>query len=306
MALCLLGPLFFLSYLFTVVSPLPLLYLHGGNPNVRQGRIWLLAAAAIGTAVSFAIKGFGGGIAFLALAVTPAFVLGETLLRRGRPERAVATAFVAAAAVAFLAATLSAKVGGYDLVPKLRTEIEAQVKLVTDRLLAQNPSDLPEQSAEDLRSLAKDPTLIYSELPGLLATGLLLLCTLPCLALIRWNPKGFLRRAGISRDYLRKWRSPDWLVWAALFCGLFLIYPVDYLSVAANNLLKPILLIYFFQGMSILAYFLDSLRLRGPLRVFVYGAAIVFLTPMVVSFGFFDLWFNFRGRRKPPTEDNES
>ncbi|RZA02910.1 MAG: DUF2232 domain-containing protein, partial [Proteobacteria bacterium] len=83
------------------------------------------------------------------------------------------------------------------------------------------------------------------------------------------------------------------------------IFPMDPFSLVANNLLKPILLIYFFQGMSILAYFLDSLRLRGPLRVFVYGAGLMFLTPMVVSFGFFDLWFNFRGRHKPSTEEKE-
>lgn len=306
MALCLLGPLFFLSYLFTVVSPLPLLYLHSGNPNGRQGRLWLLIAAFIGAGVSFAIKGVAGGLAFLALTVIPAFVLGEILLHRKGAVKAISGAFVAAAIASLLAASVAAKVGGYELGSRTRQVVEAQVKLVTDRLLSQNPSDIPDQTSEDLKSLAKDPSLIYSELPGLLATALLLLCALPCLALIRWNPKGFLRRAGIARDFLRKWRSPDWLVWLALFCGLFLIFPVDYLSVAANNLLKPILLIYFFQGMSILAYFLDSLRLRGPLRVFVYGAGLMFLTPMVVSFGFFDLWFNFRGRHKPPTEEKES
>jgi hypothetical protein len=49
--------------------------------------------------------------------------------------------------------------------------------------------------------------------------------------------------------------------------------------------------------MSILAYFLDSLRLRGPIRIIFYGTAILFLTLMVVSFGFFDLWFKFRGGR---------
>lgn len=306
LALCLLGPLFFLSYLLTLLSPLPLLYLHSGNPNLRRGRLWLGIAFAIGTGVAFAIKGLGGGLSFVVLAAVPALVLGEILLRRKGPERAIAGAFLAVCAAAAGAAYLASQLGGFELVPTVRKAIESQVQVVTNAILAQNPGDMPEQTATDLKSLSENPSLIYQELPGLAAAALLLLCTLPCLALIRWNPKGFLRRAGIGRDFLRKWRAPELMVWPALFCGVFLLFPVDYLSVAANNLLKPILLIYFFQGMSILAYFLDSLRLRGPLRVFVYGAGIMFLTPMVVSFGFFDLWFNFRGRHKPPQEEKES
>ncbi|RZA06305.1 MAG: DUF2232 domain-containing protein, partial [Proteobacteria bacterium] len=254
MALCLLGPLFFLSYIFTILSPLPLLYLHSGNPNARQGRLWLLVAAIIGTGVSVAIKGLGGGLAFLALSVIPSLVLGEVLKMRHGPVRAIGAAFLATIAATLIAAYTTAYVGGFELGPKLRTTVEAQVKMVTDRLLSQNPSEIPTDTAEDLKSLAKDPALIYAELPGIVATALLLLCTLPCLALIRWNPKGFLRRTGISRDYLRKWRSPEWMVWPALFCGVFLIFPMDPFSLVANNLLKPILLIYFFQGMSILAY----------------------------------------------------
>jgi hypothetical protein len=178
---------------------------------------------------------------------------------------------------------------------------------MAEHLLAQKKNtELSDSTQEELKALLKSPSLIFEDLPGLLGTLLLLLCTLPCVALIRWNPKGFLRRTGIARDFLRKWRTPDWFVWLALFCGVFLIFDVEYLSVIARNLLKPILLIYFFQGMSILAYFLDSLRLRGPIRVLFYGAGVLFLTPMVVSFGFFDLWFNFRGRHRPEEEDKAS
>ena len=76
-----------------------------------------------------------------------------------------------------------------------------------------------------------------------------------------------------------------------------MLFETPILSSWARNLLKPILLIYFFQGMSILSYFLDSLRLRGPIRMIFYGTATLFLPLMVVSFGFFDLWFKFRGGR---------
>jgi hypothetical protein len=166
-----------------------------------------------------------------------------------------------------------------------------------------NKEQQSEENKKELRQLMERPEELFAELPGILGALTLLLCTLPCVALMRWNPKGFLRRAGISRDYLRRWRTPDWFVWPALFCGASLLFESKPLHDLAGNLLKPILLIYFFQGMSILAYFLDSLRLRGPFRLVLYGTASLFLTPMVVSFGFFDLWFNFRGRNRPVDEE---
>lgn len=306
LALCFLGPLFFLSYVFTLLSPLPLLYLHSGNPRKNEGRLWLGIAILLGAAISFAIKGWGASLGFVVVSGIPALVLGEIMIAKQSPERAVLGAFAAICFSALAAGYGASVAGNFSLVSTTREAVEAQVKLVTQRILDQNQGDLPDQTSEELKNLTEKPSGIYQELPGLTASALLLLCILPCLALIRWNPKGFLRRAAISRDFLRKWKSPEWMVWLALFCGVFLIFDVNYLSTIANNLLKPILLIYFFQGMSILAFFLDSLRLRGPLRVIVYGAGIMFLTPMVVSFGFFDLWFNFRGRRSPPSEEKES
>lgn len=309
-ALCLLGPLFFLSYLLTLLSPLPMLYLLAGGENKGQGRRWALAALVIGCLLVGFIKGpyFAG--AYLVMAAVPALLLGELLLHHFRPDRAIALTFglLAAVSVGSFFATHPTR----ESRQQLKAEVAAQVKAWNDRLLAGQPAASKEGGKEAGKEASKEagkevtPPLVLEEMPGVGASVLLLLCTLPCLALIRWNPKGFLRRTGIHRDYLRKWRAPEWLVWPTLLCGLFLVWEQEPFTLIAGNLLKPILVIYFFQGMSILAYFLDSLRVRGPLRVLLYGAGILFLVPMVVSFGFFDLWFNFRGRRKPPAEDRES
>lgn len=303
LALCLLGPLFFLSYLFSLLAPLPLLYLHSGTPNVNRGRLWSFIALILGLVLAASIKGWAGALGFFLFAALPAVVLGELLVRRQGPEKAVLGAVVATL-LAALAIFGLARLQGIDLLALTKERIDLQLQTVSQNLLSKE-TDLPDQTRDDLKSLAENPSLLYAELPGMAASALLLLCILPCLALIRWNPKGFLRRTGIGRDFLRKWRTPDWLVWIALFSGTFQVFQVHILTEIAGNALKPLLLIYFFQGMSILAYFLDSLRLRGPIRVFLYGMGIVFLTPMVVSFGFFDLWFNFRGRHKPPAEEKE-
>lgn len=305
LALCLLGPIFFLSYLFSLLSPLPGLYLHAGTPDRARGRLWSAVALVLGCTLAAAIKGWAGALGFLAFASIPAFVLGELLLRKQGPVKAVlgATLAVLLAVTAF--SWISAKSQGLELVPMVKSLVETQAKDVAMRLLTQSQSEISDPMREELERVQADPSLVVTELPGVAVAAVLLLVTLPCLALIRWNPKGFLRRAAIPRDYLRKWRAPEWLVWPSLLCAALLLFEAEYLSAIARNALKPILLIYFFQGMSILAFFLDSLRLRGPFRVIFYGLGILFATPMVVSFGFFDLWFNFRGRAKAQEEDKE-
>lgn len=305
LALCLLGPIFFLSYLFSLLSPLPGLYLHAGTPDRVRGQIWSGVALVLGCALSAAIKGWAGSLGFLAFASLPALVLGELLLRKKGPVKAVFGATLAVLLAVFAFSWIAAKSQGLELVPMAKSMVETQAKAVAVRLLTQSQSEISDPMREELERIEADPSLVLAELPGLALAAVLLLVTLPCLALIRWNPKGFLRRAAIPRDYLRKWRAPEWLVWPSLLCAAFLLFEVEYLSTLARNALKPILLIYFFQGMSILAFFLDSLRLRGPIRVIFYGLGILFATPMVVSFGFFDLWFNFRGRAKGQEEDKE-
>lgn len=301
-----LGPVFFLSYLLSILSPLPGLYLHVGTPERRRGQFWSGVALVVGSALSAAIKGWPGSLGYFLFASLPAMVLGELLLRRKGPEKAILGAAIAVLIAALSFSLIAAKSRGVELLPMAKSVIEIQAKSVAERLLSQNKGDLSDQMKSELEAIQKNPSSVLQELPGLTLTGLLLLAALPCLAVIRWNPKGFLRRTGIPRDFLRRWKAPDWLVWPALLSGALLLYEMEYLSALARNALKPIILIYFFQGMSILAFFLDSLRLRGPLRVIIYAVGVLFATPMVVSFGFFDLWFNFRRRARGRDEEKDN
>lgn len=302
MALSLLGPLFFLSGFLSVLAPLPLLYLYAGTPNARRGRLWAAAATLIGLLLCLAVQGplassWLGSLLFFLFAALPALVLGELLLRHLGPDKAVGGAVLAVALAAFLSAWGIARSKGVELIPAAQQLTQQFLREKAESLLSQG-GELSDETRQSLQEIKDSPGKGTETLPGLALFGILLLCALPCVALVRWNPKGFLRRAGIPRDYLRKWAAPEWLVWPALLCGAFHLFEVSPVSEVARNALIPILLIYFFHGMSILAYFLDSLRLRGPFRILFYGTAVLFLTPMVVSFGFFDLWFGFRNRNR--------
>ncbi len=312
MALCLLGPLFFLSVVLSILAPLPSLYLQLGTRHEKHGRVWAIGGSIVGLFLCFAVKGWlwGSALYFL-FAALPALLIGELLQRRKSPELAIFAAVLTISITSVAGTWALARSRSMALVPYVKESTETFLREKAEFLLSERTQELPAETREALEQLKANPSQEVVTLPGFAIFLLTLLCTLPVVALIRWNPKGFLRRTGIARDFLRKWKSPEWLVWPALLCGALHIFEVEIASDLARNALIPILLIYFFHGMSILAFFLDSLRLRGPFRIVFYGAAIVFLTPMVVSFGFFDLWFNFRSRNragdrdKPDNEENE-
>lgn len=308
LALCLLGPLLFLSIGLTFLAPIPFLYLHLGTPNLKRGRLWLGFAVALGLVLCFLIHGWiYGSLLFFLLAPLPAIVLGEMLLRHSKLESTVLSAAFAVFMVGALSAELIMMSKGLPLFSTLKQTTETFVLTNLETFLATQKANISSSELEAIQLYQKNPSLIFDDLPGVAAAFLLLLCIIPCIALIRWNPKGLLRRIGLPRDLLRRWASPTWLMYLSLLGWATLFFDLPYLSITARNLVKPLLVIYFLQGMSILAYFLDWLRLRGILRVLAYFLALTpFVLPIVASFGFIDYWFDFRGlNRSPPEEPKE-
>ena len=54
--------------------------------------------------------------------------------------------------------------------------------------------------------------------------------------------------------------------------------------------------IYFFQGIAIVSFFFEKKRLPVALRFILYSLIVVqqFLLLLIIGFGFFDMWLNFR------------
>jgi len=62
------------------------------------------------------------------------------------------------------------------------------------------------------------------------------------------------------------------------------------------NILKFSLTIYAIQGLSILSSLFSAWRLRRLWRWIAYGLVASVMTPIVLTLGFFDQWFDFRSR----------
>ncbi len=95
---------------------------------------------------------------------------------------------------------------------------------------------------------------------------------------------------------LQQWRSPEFLVWGVIGCGLLLLFPSKAIKVLALNGLLILMPVYFFQGIAIVSHFFNKKKFPRFLRLFLYGLIALqqlFLLA-VIGVGFFDIWLNFR------------
>jgi uncharacterized protein YybS (DUF2232 family) len=91
------------------------------------------------------------------------------------------------------------------------------------------------------------------------------------------------------------WTLPEWLIFVALGAGFLLFMPVAGLRYLSLNLLLVLALLYFSQGVAVVATWFIRLRLPRPLRV--VGYVLMFLNPLfflIITLGLLDLWLDFR------------
>lgn len=95
---------------------------------------------------------------------------------------------------------------------------------------------------------------------------------------------------------LRLWRTPEALIWALIVAGFAMFLPVQPVTVVARNAFIVLLGCYFCQGLAIVSYFLERLRLPRGVRVAGYLLIAVqhIVAGIVLALGIFDLWGNFR------------
>ena len=149
-----------------------------------------------------------------------------------------------------------------------------------------------------LELLAKNPWGALPKIVGIFFDSLIFLYTLPFIILLHWNPQNLHKRIGVSRRFLLEWHSPEYLIWPTLLAAAILIFKVEPLEPIMIVFIHIFLRIYLLHGLSILAFFLHKIQVKALLRIPIYGIAILFLGPMLSSFGFFDLWFDFRKKFK--------
>ncbi len=97
-------------------------------------------------------------------------------------------------------------------------------------------------------------------------------------------------------EELEMWSVNDYLIWLMISSAIMLLIPLEGLNTIGLNLLIVSLLIFFYQGIAIVLFFMRNKTFPFFLRVIIYVLIIIqpFLLLIVTFLGIFDIWIDFR------------
>ncbi len=112
------------------------------------------------------------------------------------------------------------------------------------------------------------------------------------------------RRWTAPKVPLSCWEAPGWLIFVLIGSGFLLLLASDTLQIAALNFFLSCLVLYFLQGVAILAFSFQRYQVPQALRWTIYLILILIKPAMVLVMlmGLVDLWLDFRRLHQPPSE----
>jgi hypothetical protein len=97
------------------------------------------------------------------------------------------------------------------------------------------------------------------------------------------------------------WALPEWLIFGAVGAGFLLFMPLATLRFVCLNLLLVLAVLYFCQGLAVVAAWFNRFGLPRVLRAI--GYPLMFMNPLfflIITLGVLDLWLNFRRLHQQP------
>ncbi|MBI3543418.1 MAG: DUF2232 domain-containing protein [Deltaproteobacteria bacterium] len=290
-----LGAALYLSVIFAAFAALPLVYAH-----LRFGRVAGILCSLTNMALVFAVSGRMNAAVFFVLAV----VLGASIAECAKLKLKVEWNVVFSVGVMLIVSSLLLLSYSHRFninpVQKLDAFVGTMVEQVANNVEKYKASTT--LSSQDLDKFVVDPEMtkrnILFELPSAITITLLIVAVGNLLLLLRLNLQGVRDAQRLESDFFKNWKAPEHMVWPTLVAGFCLVVEIPVLSDVALNIFKVLMAIYAFQGLAIANYLFDVWGVKGFLRPLGYVLAVALLLPLVISLGFFDLWFDFREKFK--------
>jgi hypothetical protein len=128
---------------------------------------------------------------------------------------------------------------------------------------------------------------------------------LTSIAVVLWM--NLLIISGKFKLALKEWRSPDWFLAVFIVAGILTVIQHETVRAIGLNLLIIVGQVYFFQGIAIVASFMDQNKWPGFIRwpLYIFILIQVYIMVIVAGIGLFDTWFDFRKRISTPKGDEQ-
>lgn len=182
----------------------------------------------------------------------------------------------------------------------LRGGLEASLKMHERLGFSRESVELVRKSSAEIIDFMLQMT------PALLFTGFAIVILINLILLARQFR--VYRSLFLSLSDLREWKSPEPLVWLFIFSGFLSFLSSAWgIRTVALNLFLVSGVVYFFQGLAIVAYYFHHKKVPFFLRSLGYILIAVeqLFVLLVVGLGLFDLWVDFRRLRKEDLNANQ-
>lgn len=287
----LLGAALHLSALFKVFAGLPIVFVH-----LRYGRLAGIACAIVNLALVWLVSGRGDAAWFFVFGVVLGTALAESVKLKLKVEWSVLLSVLMMLSASGLLLLSYAHKVKQNPVGLVKSYVGAEVDEFVHN--AEKYKSTAAMSSQDLEKVLVDPEVtkknILEVLPSVTVISLLLLVVANVLLMVKLDLAQVRKKFGISLGFFKKWKSPDHMVWPTLAAGFCLVIEVPVVSDVALSVFRVLMAVYAIQGIAIISALFDSWGIKGFLRPLGYVLAVTFLLPLVISLGFFDLWFDFR------------
>ena len=283
-----------LAYLLVgVLAPLPVLVTGWRFGELAAGALALAAAAAIFCLHPVA-ETIWQNLGFLNLLLMGVMLASLQCRGVAAPQAIMVTvaALTVGALLVFLGQAVFMGISPQDLLAQKSAEVMDTVRKVMGDAAAGGPGPLVPGVAP-----AQVEALLQRLLPGLLVTNLALVAWLN---VVLSRQMIFLLGWGEADPPLYHWAAPEWLIFVLLGAGFLLLVPVTGARFFGLNLLMVVAVIYFCQGVAVVATWFHRLGLPRLLRMI--GYPLLFLNPfffLIITLGLMDLWLDFRRLHQP-------
>ncbi len=135
--------------------------------------------------------------------------------------------------------------------------------------------------------------------------GILISCTLGIGWLNLLLVRKYCRFTGIEScigEKLTLWKAPELLVWFVIAGGVMLLLPLSEFKLPGINLLIVVGTVYFLQGLAIVAFYLERMKMPFFVKGFLFAVLFLqqFASMATAALGLFDVWFDFRKLVRKP------
>ncbi len=164
---------------------------------------------------------------------------------------------------------------------------------LSSQLFSESAQLYPEMNV-DKQMFEKANSLFLLIFPGIFINSYLTMVWLNIILI-----KKLLLKKGIivkSIENLNQWKAPDSMIFGVIALSVLIFLPIYILKIIAINILIILMFVYFFQGIAVVSFFFQKKRAPFALRFFIYS--LIAIQPLfmflVIGFGLFDTWINFR------------